>query len=71
MGAFNVELYRLGYIGHTVSNSDNEQPTVNTKNKLIETLHLVKMECPGSCGKRCPNHWCNAHNGQPYEKWIK
>lgn len=32
----------------------------------LKNMHLVKMGCPGSCGSRCPNHFCNAHNGEEY-----
>ena len=32
----------------------------------LESMHIAKMSCPGSCGSKCPNHFCNAHNGQEY-----
>lgn len=32
----------------------------------LKDMHLAKMGCPASCGSKCPNHFCNAHNGQEY-----
>lgn len=43
-----------------------EQHGVEDHYSHLETMHLVRMQCPGSCGTRCPNHFCRAHNGAEY-----
>ncbi len=63
MGAFDVELARLGYSSY----EEITQPSYNPKLANSETLHLARVDCPGSCGEVCPNHWCGAHNGSAYE----
>lgn len=67
MGAFNGELYTLGYRFNTASNKEVAQtPEQVAKKKFQETLHVASWPCVGSCGQRCPNHHCNSHNGEPY-----
>ena len=67
MGAFNGELYALGYRFNTASNKEVVQtPDQLAKRGFQETLHVAAYPCVGSCGQRCPNHHCNAHNGEPY-----
>lgn len=61
MGAFNGELYALGYRFNTA-----EAPEQVAKKKFQEILHVASWPCVGSCGQRCPNHHCNSHNGEPY-----
>lgn len=66
MGAFDGELYALGYrFNHGTTSSKPKKPT--KKEIWVENLHTPKMPCPGSCGSACANHFCSAHNGTPYE----
>lgn len=69
MGAFDVELARLGY------RSGYEQPppvpqSVIDRRAAVDAMHLARMPCPGSCGQRCPNRYCPAHNGSAYVRWA-
>lgn len=67
MGAFNSELYALGYRFNTGASEEVTQtPEQLAKRRFQETLHVAAYPCVGSCGQRCPNHHCNAHNGEPY-----
>lgn len=67
MGAFNGELYALGYRFNTASNKEvAPTPEQIAKKKFQETLHVASWPCVGSCGQRCPNHHCKSHNGEPY-----
>lgn len=65
MGAFDGELYALGYRFNNGSNPT--KPKKPTKKEIwLENLHTPKMPCPGSCGEACTNHFCSAHNGTSY-----
>jgi hypothetical protein len=70
MGAFDGELYRLGYRFYTPD--EPEPQRVNTvamiRAEYFDKQHKVHMQCPGSCGAACSNHYCSAHNGSTYEK---
>jgi len=66
MGAFDSELYALGFRFN--NGSTTTKPKKPSKKEIwLENLHTPKMPCPGSCGAACPNHYCEAHNGNPYE----
>ncbi len=71
MGAFDSELYKLGY--RFIHNQTHVEPSQEVKDRTaaVEAMHLAKMPCPGSCGERCPNHYCPAHNGQPYKMLFR
>jgi hypothetical protein len=67
MGAFDAELARLG-IGQVRYREPVEDipREVTEYRAFLEEAHLVRVACPGSCGSRCPNHYCPSHNGEPY-----
>lgn len=63
MGAFNVEIYRLGYRLFSPSISSETNRPIDT---FTSNLHVAQVPCPGHCGKKCPNHHCPAHNHEKY-----
>lgn len=67
MGAFNAELYALGYRFPSYTEESPIPQSVKDRDTAIAAMHLAKMPCPGSCGERCPNHHCPAHNSQSYK----
>jgi hypothetical protein len=69
MGAFDSELYALGY--RRYSSKSEEVNKLTAKDIFRKTVHDVTMPCPGSCGSACPNHNCWAHNGEAYIKPLK
>ena len=70
MGAFDGELSRLGYRVYESSEKTPEpSPEVLDRRAAVAQMHVAHMPCPGSCGEACTNHYCWAHNGQPYN-WI-
>ena len=70
MGAFDGELYRLGYRFEVREQKQNSLPKAVVERRIaVEQLHFATMPCPGSCSEVCPNHQCSAHNKQPYN-WI-
>jgi hypothetical protein len=70
MGAFDGELYRLGYKFEAQTLKTKSLPKAALdRSKAIEQMHLAVMPCPGSCSSVCPNHQCPSHNGKPYE-WV-
>ena len=66
MGAFNVEVYRLGFYRKAQNYIKQEQQ----KPVHTESLHVARMPCPGHCGSVCPNHYCPAHNKTPYIRRV-
>jgi len=77
MGAFDSEMYALGYRGHSriQAHAMEETPEQVAKRLFRETVHQARMPCPGFCGSICPNHYCSAHNGDEYVRkpikfWI-
>jgi len=72
MGAFDGELYSLGYRFSTSNAIDDCKSEARIdKEKFNAALHVAKMPCPASCGSACANHFCPAHNGSAYVKQIK
>lgn len=75
MGAFDGELYALGYRFESGSSANNnKKPSQKYVAKMkkaaaVTDMHLARMPCPGSCGSACSNHFCSSHNGEPYD-WI-
>ena len=70
MGAFDGELYQLGYrFYESREEKPGPSPEAIARKDAVEQMHLAKMPCPGSCGEACPNHHCSAHNGEPYN-WV-
>jgi hypothetical protein len=71
MGAFDGELYRLGYRFPSRAEREEVPQEVLDRRKAVAEMHLAVMPCPGSCGSACANHHCAAHNDQQFEKSIK
>lgn len=68
MGAFDGEMYALGYRWRSrkQERATEETPERVAKRLFRETVHEAWMPCPGFCGSICPNHNCSAHNGDEY-----
>ena len=69
MGAFDSELFNLGFRFHRQQNKEKKvSKKALDKATAIEAMHRAEMPCIGSCGAACPNHLCNAHNGEAYNR---
>ena len=69
MGAFDSELFNLGFRFYIQQNKVKKiSKKALDKATAIEPMHRAEMPCIGSCGDACPNHWCNAHNGEAYNR---
>jgi len=56
MGAFDSELYMLGYYRSSSPKKDDIKTI-----PVEDVLHVARHDCVGSCSYRCLNTWCNAH----------
>jgi len=67
MGAYDAELARLGWRTPR-ANREAAVPTEDLGYRLFAALlHVAETRCVGSCGSKCPNHHCPAHNGEKYK----
>lgn len=70
MGAFDGELYQLGFrFSEPIRKENPISKEVAARRQEVENMHVAQMPCPGSCGSVCPNHFCSSHNGQQYD-WV-
>jgi hypothetical protein len=69
MGAFDAELYTLGYRFYATEDVHRDMdPSVKLRADAVAKMHLAIMPCPGSCGEVCANHHCSMHNGKTYNQ---
>lgn len=68
MGAFDGELYQLGYRFYEPK-QERLAPTPSPREEVVRRMHVAAMPCPGSCGSVCPNHYCACHTGEEYD-WV-
>lgn len=67
MGAFDGELYALGYRFYEV-----KEPEPEPKRIQYPELHLAKQPCPGCCHTEvCVNSWCSAHPNYAVQGEVK
>jgi hypothetical protein len=71
MGAFDGELYKLGYRFSYHKKQEKVPQEVLDREKAVAEMHIAAMPCPGSCGSACANHHCPSHNDQQYERPMK
>ena len=60
MGAFDGELYKLGYRFSYHEKQEEVPQEVLDRRKAVAEMHIAAMPCPGSCGSACANHHCPA-----------